>query len=129
MLLCTQVTHGYGLGETSGGSTFLQKYFHLICISARRAKPLALLFGAAVAAFAQAGTIDTSSFQAAATLLAALFTLIGAVGVLAGLSFAIFKFIGRDIGGAVLYVIGAIAGGIVIGYARTWAASLTGVAL
>ena len=100
----------------------------------RRARPIFQTSAlAAVAAsqqlFAQGGTIDTTAFTTLGQALLLLFQLIAVLGIAGGLIFSVFKFIGRDWTSAVGGVLTVIAGGVVIGYARTWATALTGVAL
>jgi hypothetical protein len=81
----------------------------------------------AVVAYAQSGTLDTSGIENVATRLLIIFRLVGVAAIIAGLTFAVFKFMGRDMMGGVLGVVGGIIGAVIIGYAPSWATSLTGV--
>jgi hypothetical protein len=94
---------------------------------ASRSVPLLFCLLLAVTS-ASAQAVNTANFTALGNALLALFTIVGSLGVAGGLIFAIFKFIGRDIGGALIGVVSAAGGAVVIGYATTWATTLTGVA-
>ncbi len=78
-------------------------------------------------AYAQSGTLDTTGIENVATKLLIIFRIIGVCAIIAGLTFAVFKFMGRDMMGGVLGVVGGIIGAVIIGYAPSWASSLTGV--
>ncbi len=84
--------------------------------------------GTAVA-FAQSGTLDTSGVESVAASMLTIFRIVGVCAIIAGLTFAVFKFMGRDMMGGVLGVVGGIIGAVIIGYAPSWAQSLTGISV
>lgn len=90
--------------------------------------PFALLASlSAVPSFAAGGTLDWSAFTTVAGGFVGIILIVAAVATLACFATAIFKFVGHNWMQGVGYVLGTMAGGIVVGYALTWTQSLTGV--
>lgn len=90
---------------------------------------LVLVAITAACAFAQGGITDGGSFTTTTATVVRLVQQIAGAGVFVCLCLAIFKFVGRDMSGGFTYVLGVIAGGIIVGYAPSWTAAITGTSI
>ena len=83
----------------------------------------------AFASVAAAQTLDTGNIQQEAGALLTLFEVIGAAAAVVAIIFAALAIRGRNVGEGIISLLCAIGAIFVIGHARGWVSSITGITL
>lgn len=88
-----------------------------------------LYIGSALSMLGQSasGNFTTTEVTTAASTIANVVVILGAIFVFVGFIFCAVKLAGHDKMGALMGIVGMIFGGVVVGYSKTWASVITGV--